>query len=120
MRLTPLALLALAACNQANDTTTSADEDTALEQSATMGTTTQESVSGTDATAADATGATAPAGTTDQYGNFSAARGGGDASADTALGGKAGSLTEAPASGLSGTAGTPTAGETDKSGSPKQ
>lgn len=120
MRLIPLALLALAACNQAGDTTGPESGDAALKQSAAMGTTTQESVSGTDMAAGDATGATAPAGTGGQYGNFSAASGGGDATADTNVGGKAGSLDGSSTTGLSGTPGAETDSTTPTSGSPQQ
>jgi hypothetical protein len=120
MRLIPLALLALAACNQASDTTSPDTGDAALDQSAAMGTTTQESVSGTDMAAGDASGATAPAGTGGQYGNFSAAGGGGDATADTSVGGKAGALDGTSTTGLSGSPGAQTDSKTATSGSPQQ
>lgn len=120
MRLLPLALLALAACNQASDTTSPETGDAALDQSAAMGTTTQESVSGTEMAAGDAVGSTAPAGTGGQYGNFSAANGGGDATAGTAVGGNAGALDGSSTTGLSGTSGVETSSENAKSGSPQQ
>jgi len=114
------ATITLAACNQQSDTTSPATGDEALDQSATMGTTTQESVSGTEMSAGDATGATAPAGTGDQYGNFSAAAGGGDATADTAVGGQAGAVSGNSTTGLSGTSGVTASGQDKRSGSPQQ
>ena len=69
-RLLPLALFALAACGPATDSTTPVSGEAALDQSPTMGTTTQQSVSGSEMAGGDAVGATAPAGTADQYGNL--------------------------------------------------
>lgn len=119
MRLILSALaLTLAACGQQTDTTAPATDDTALPQSAAMGTTTQQSVSGTEMSAGDASGSTAPAGTNDQYGNFSAANGGGDATADTAVGGNAGATSGATTTGQSGVSGVEGNGAT--TGSPQQ
>ena len=120
MRLIPLTLLMLAACNQATDSTSPETGDAALDQSATMGTTTQESVSGTGMAAGDAVGSTAPVGTADQYGNFSAAAGGGDGTAATTVGGGAGAMDGASTTGQSGTSGVETSSEKGTSGSPQQ
>lgn len=101
----PAILLSLAACGQQQPTTTG-DADTALEQSATMGTTTQESASASDMTAGDASASTAPIESNEQYGTFSAAGGGGDATAGTAVGsGSSGALDGASTTGMSGTSG---------------
>lgn len=121
MRFVPLAaLLALAACGQQADTTTPDTGDAALEQSAAMGTTTQESVSSGDMAAADGSASTNPAGTADQYGNFGAANGGGDATAGTTVGGSAGALDGSSTTGMSGTSGVESSSETATSGSPSQ
>lgn len=117
----PALFLALAACNQGTSDTTSPETgDAALNQSAAMGTTTQESVSGTEAAAGDATGSTAPAGSTDQYGNFSAANGGGDGTAGTAIGGNEGATSGASTTGMSGTSGVEGSGQSGTTGSPQQ
>ena len=120
LRALPLALLTLAACNQTSDSTSPETGDAALNQSAAMGTTTQESVGGTEMSAADGVASTAPAGTTGQYGNFSAAVGGGDATANTTVGGSAGAMDGASTTGQAGTSGVESASGTAKSASPQQ
>ena len=117
-------VLGLSACDQrANDSTGPADSDTALKTSAAMGSTTQESVSGSESSTGDAVGATAPAGNTDQYGNFSAATGTGDASAGTTTGGNAAAMegnSTTGQSGVSGVAGASTGNPPDNRPAPAQ
>lgn len=106
--LFPVLMLPLAACDPAADTTGPARDNTALDQSATMGTTTQQQVGGTQAALGDATAGTSTAGTVDQYGPTGGASGAGDATADTTAGGEAG--------GITGTTGTGMAGSTTATG----
>lgn len=97
-----LMALPLAACGTATDTTSPATGDTALDQSATMGTTTQQQVGGTQAALGDGTSGTSTAGTVDQYGPTGGTNASGDATADTTAGGVAGGITGSTATGLSG------------------
>lgn len=113
-----LLLLPLAACgSNATDTTSPATGDTALDQSATMGTTTQQQVSGTDASLGDAVSGTSTGSTVDQYGPTSGASGGtGDATTDTTATGTAGGVSGATTSGFSGSS-TSVGNDTATSGS---
>lgn len=103
-----LPALFLSACEEAKDTTSPATGDTALDQSARMGTTTQQQVSGTQAALGDATSGTSTAATVDQYGPTGGSAGTGDATADTTAGGEAGGITGTTATGMAGS--TPATG----------